>query len=132
MLILKGAEMTNTTQTDLLDGVEPAPENGLPTWDDCQLIIENFGFRQKAEAGLEGQVLDTPQSTPNPTELHRFIYEYDDADPYRSAWFMHRLEALLEANRKQVLLEAADKLDAAFGGNAGIMFRSIVEGANDA
>jgi len=28
--------------------------------------------------------------------LHRFIYEYDDADPYRSAWFLHRLELVLE------------------------------------
>jgi hypothetical protein len=29
------------------------------------------------------------------TALHRFIYEYDDADSYRSAWFLHRLELVL-------------------------------------
>jgi hypothetical protein len=33
------------------------------------------------------------------SELHRFIYEYDDADPYRSAWFLHRLERLLNEVR---------------------------------
>jgi hypothetical protein len=75
---------------------EQAPANSLPTWGECNLIIENHEFRIRAEAGLEGAVLDTPPTTPVPTELHRFIYEYDDADECRSAWFMHRLEKLLE------------------------------------
>lgn len=81
-------------------GVDPvaldaAPSNSLPTWSECNRIIENDEFRKRAEAGLEGQVLDTPRTTPVPTALHRFIHEYDDADSYRSAWFMHRLEQVL-------------------------------------
>ena len=76
--------------------LEQAPENSLPTWSECDLIIQNDDFRKRAEAGLEGQVLDTPRTTPVPTELHRFIHEYDDADPYRSAWFLHRLECVLK------------------------------------
>ena len=76
--------------------LEPTLENSLPTWSECNLIIQNDDFRKRAEAGLEGQVLDTPRTTPVPTELHRFIHEYDDADPYRSAWFLHRLECVLK------------------------------------
>ena len=76
--------------------LESAPENSLPAWSECNLIIQNDDFRKRAEAGLEGQVLDTPRTTPVPTELHRFIHEYDDADPYRSAWFLHRLECVLK------------------------------------
>ena len=75
---------------------EQAPENSLPTWSECNLIIENDEFRKRAEAGLEGQVLDTPRTTPEPTALHYFIHEYDDSDPYRSAWFLHRLECVLK------------------------------------
>ena len=75
---------------------EPAPENSLPSWSECNLIIENDEFRKRAAAGLEGQVLDTPRTTPKPTALHYFIHEYDDADPYRSGWFLHRLECVLK------------------------------------
>jgi hypothetical protein len=75
--------------------LDAAPSNSLPTWSECNRIIENDEFRKRAEAGLEGQVLDTPRTTPVPTALHRFIHEYDCADSYRSAWFMHRLEQVL-------------------------------------
>lgn len=77
------------------DEREPAPESSLPNWSECNRIIENHVFRQRAAAGLEGQVIDTPPTSPEPTELHRFIYEYDDSDSYRSAWFMHRLEKVI-------------------------------------
>lgn len=75
--------------------VAEAPANNLPSWEECRLIIENDEFRQRAAAGREGHVLDTPRTTLEPTELHRFIYEYDDADPVASAWFLHRLEKLV-------------------------------------
>jgi hypothetical protein len=78
---------------------EAAPHNSLPDWYECQRILDNADFRKRAEAGLEGQVLATPPSTPEPTELHRFIYEYDDADPHRSAWFLHQLELVLKEAR---------------------------------
>lgn len=80
---------------------EQAPPHSLPDWSLCQLIIDNHEFRQRAAEGLEGQVLDTPPTTPMPTALRRFIYEYDDADPHRSAWFMHRLELVLQEARAQ-------------------------------
>ena len=94
---------------------EQAPENSLPTWSECNLIIENDEFRKRAEAGLEGQVLDTPRTTPEPTALHRFIHEYDDSDPYRSAWFLHRLECVLKEvttppQRKPLPFEQVDSL----------------------
>lgn len=79
--------------------LDPAPPNSLPPWSVCARIIHNATFRKRAAAGLEGSVLDLPPTTPEPTELHRFIHEYDDADPYRSAWFMHRLELLLNEVR---------------------------------
>lgn len=55
------------------------PENKLPSWDACHEAIE------------------VGQETP----LHRFIYEYDDADSVCSAWFLHRLETLIDAVRAE-------------------------------
>jgi len=78
---------------------EPAPESSLPDWSECNRIIENHEFRQRAAAGLEGQVFDLPPTTPEPSALHRFIYEYDDADSHRSAWFLYRLEQVINEVR---------------------------------
>jgi hypothetical protein len=100
----KRVEKTVENEHDPKD-VGDAPSNSLPTWYECELIIKNDEFCKRTKAGLESQVLDTPRTTPIPTALHRFIYEYDDADSYRSEWFMHRLE--------QVLKEAAAQLPAA-------------------
>lgn len=80
---------------------DAAPPNSLPSWQECQRIIKNQEFRERARAGLEVGVLDLPPTTPEPTEIHRFIYEYDDADRYKSAWFMHRLELALATAAKQ-------------------------------
>lgn len=77
------------------DEREPAPPNNLPDFEECARLIENAEFRARAAAGLEGAVLMTIDQSPEPTELHRFIHEYDDADSYRSAWFMHRLEKVV-------------------------------------
>lgn len=90
--------MTDNTQSQapiLSAELAEAPKHSLPNWSECSRIVENHAFRARAVAGLEGQVLDTPAG-PSPTALHRFIHEYDDADPYRSAWFLHRLELVLQ------------------------------------
>jgi hypothetical protein len=84
----------------------PAPSNNLPSWTECSRIIENHAFRERAAQGLEGSVLDLPPTSPKPTALHRFIYEYDDADSYRSAWFLHRLELLINEVRAAPTVEA--------------------------
>lgn len=72
---------------------EPAPPNSLPDWDECALRVANSEHVAKRVAG-GGYGADDDVKLAN--ELHRFIHEYDDADPYRSAWFMHRLERLIE------------------------------------
>jgi hypothetical protein len=92
-------EVRRMADTMTEETVEDAPPNSLPDWYECQRILDNADFRKRAAAGLEGSVLDTPPTTPEPTELHRFIYEYDDADPHRSAWFLHRLELVLNEAR---------------------------------
>lgn len=65
-----------------------APTHNLPTWSKCEIVI------------------NTPKETP----LHRFIYEYDDANGFKSDWFMHRLELVIKdaekAGRKQALEDA--------------------------
>lgn len=95
-------EALNTEQ--VYKDTVPAPKNSLPTWSECKLIIENDEFGKRVKAGLENQVLDTKRTTPKPTELHRFIYEYDDADSYRSDWFLHRLECVIKEALEQPLL----------------------------
>lgn len=87
---------------------EQAPLHDLPTWTECDLIIENHEFRQRAAAGLEGAVLDLPEVMPAPTALHRFIHEYDDSDPYRSDWFMHRLELVVKEAQGNVQPKGTD------------------------
>lgn len=74
------------------------PANSLPPWTECAAIVSNSDFAGKS-APEDGQ-------GPRPgselaSALHRFIYEYDDADPFNSAWFLHRLELVLnEAKRR--------------------------------
>ena len=82
----------------LLDAREPAPPNSLPTWEECAVRVDNSDFIAKrvAEGGY-GFDADGKLAT----QLHRFIYEYDDADPYRSAWFLHRLELVLEEAKRE-------------------------------
>jgi hypothetical protein len=48
------------------------------------------GIKRQAEGGY-----GVDDDLPLATELHRFLHEYDDADPHRSAWFRHRLERLI-------------------------------------
>lgn len=84
--------------TAMLEAGEPAPPNSLPTWAECVLRVDNSDFIAKRVAeGGRGPDADTKLAT----ELHRFIYEYDDADPYRSAWFLHRLELVLEEAKRE-------------------------------
>ena len=80
------------------DGLEDAPPNSLPTWSECALRVDNSESIAKRVA--EGGYGPEPDSL-LATELHRFIYEYDDADPYRSAWFMHRLELVIEEVKRE-------------------------------
>ena len=83
---------------DVRGAGDPAPPNNLPTWAECALRVDNSDFISKRVA--EGGYGPEPDSK-LATELHRFIYEYDDADPYRSAWFLHRLELVLEEARRE-------------------------------
>jgi hypothetical protein len=83
-----------------MDDLEQAPPNSLPTWDECALRVSNSEYIAKrvAEGGY-GAEADSMLAS----ELHRFIHEYDDADPYRSGWFLHRLELLLNETRAEAL-----------------------------
>lgn len=79
---------------------ESAPPNNLPPWDECALRVENSDFIAKRVAeGGHGPDADSKLAT----HLHRFIYEYDVVDPYSSAWFLHRLELVLEEARAELL-----------------------------
>jgi hypothetical protein len=83
--------------------VEALPKNNLPSYDECRMRVHNSDFIEKrlAEGGY-GPEADSKLAT----QLHRFIHEYDDADPVRSAWFLHRLELLLEETKVAALAAA--------------------------
>lgn len=84
--------MTDTTQQER----EAAPANNLPNWSECALRVANSEhFKKSIAEGGHGPDADAKLAT----ELHRFIHEYDDADSYRSAWFLHRLELLIKEVR---------------------------------
>lgn len=76
-----------------------APHSTLPIWSECKLRVENSDFIAKRVAeggyGADHEALLA-------TELHRFIYEYDDTDAYKSEWFRHRLEKLLQETKAAV------------------------------
>ena len=72
---------------------EPAPGSSLPTWEECALRVENSEYIEKrVDGGGYGPDGDSLLATP----IHRFIYEYQDADECRATWFRHRLELALE------------------------------------
>lgn len=75
---------------------EQAPPNSLPSWKECSLRVHNSDFIAKrvAQGGYGNE-----DNVKVASHLHRFIYEYDDANPYRSAWFLHRLELVLQEAR---------------------------------
>lgn len=87
--------------TKMVDGErEVAPPNNLPNWAECKLRVENSKFINKRVAdGGHGAEQDSKLAK----ELHRFIHEYDEKDPYRSSWFLHRLEKLLDETRIEAL-----------------------------
>ena len=72
---------------------DSVPKNNLPDWNECRIRVENSEYVEKriAEGGF-GFEADGLYAN----ELHRFIHEYDCSEPYSSAWFMHRLEKLIE------------------------------------
>lgn len=105
---------------------DAAPPNSLPDWDECAMRVANSDFIAKRVAeGGHGPEHDSKLAT----ELHRFIYEYDDADPYRSAWFLHRLEKLINEIKTNASLpidfKQASELLAMFGGEAGMVSLQI-------
>jgi len=71
---------------------DEAPTNSLPTYEECALRVGNAKYLK--DNNLENDA--SHHGTPLPTPLHEFIYEYDCADAYKSAWWMHRLEKLIE------------------------------------
>jgi len=73
-----------------------APPNNLPDWNECSLRLENKEFLE--ENGFNKLISSDGPLLPNP--IHEFIYEYDDKDPYKSAWFLHRLENLINFVRE--------------------------------
>lgn len=68
------------------------PTNKLPSWNECMIRVDNEKYLN--DNNLENDDYYCDALLPN--ELHRFIYEYDDADPVRSAWFLHRLDKLID------------------------------------
>ena len=78
---------------------EQAPDNNLPTWGECKLRVDNSEFiAKRVNEGGHGNDDNSPQAS----ALHRFIYEYDDANPYRSRWFLHRLEQVIEEIQRSI------------------------------
>jgi hypothetical protein len=91
---------------------EPAPPHSLPEWHECQSVIEAHEFHLRAIAGKEGpQLITIDPDAREPTELERFINEYDDADRYRSEWFLYRLEKLIKSIRAEQKPQPAAHVD---------------------
>lgn len=112
------AECTLNPDREQITEVE-APSNSLPSWSECNLRVGNSEWLKDNDIEADHDSL-----TANP--LHEFIYEYDDSDAYKSAWFLHRLEKLIDFIRSEPqpdvsqLVEARDLLS---------MFRGVIGGA---
>lgn len=87
---------------------EKAPKHNLPTWKECMLLEANSRFEYTGPISIEPE----PELTP----LHEFILEYDDNDEYKSDWFMHRLEKLVNYVKVQTIYEAIDNCTLHYGG----------------
>ena len=73
------------------DTATGSPLSDLPSWEDCKIRVANREFIEKEELNIN----DFPEPHNMPNELHEFLYEYDESDDYKSAWFRHRLERLI-------------------------------------
>ena len=82
---------------------EMAPRTNLPAWDECHESIEAV----KGWDELSG--FERPR---DPTALEQFIYDYDDADPVSSSWFMHRLAKVIEEASSDFKMEDGALADA--------------------
>lgn len=98
-----------STDSEQVTEIE-APSNSLPSWSECNLRVGNSEWLKDNDREAECDSL-----TANP--LHEFIYEYDDSDAYKSAWFLHRLENLIGFIRSEqhpspdaALVEALERL----------------------
>ena len=73
-----------------------APSNNLPTWAECNKRMSNRAHLESIGAIKDGVLIDDYYfETLLPDPIHEFIYEYDDTDAYKSAWFLHRLELVI-------------------------------------
>lgn len=88
-----------------------APSHSLPDWSECNLRVGNSEWLKDNSRKPEHDSLTA-------TPLHEFIYEYDDSDTYKSAWFLHRLEKLIGFIKSEqvptsdvsVLVEALERI----------------------
>ena len=103
------AEATLAATQPSADAVlEPAPANSLPAWSECAIRVGNSKtIEQRVKEGGYGNEYNAPVAS----QLHRFIYEYDDDDPYRSAWFMHRLELLIQEIKAEAAFASPQPAD---------------------
>ena len=85
-------EQRKSGQVDTIVMPDDAPTNNLPTYEECALRVSNAEYLK--ENDLENDDFYHDALLPNP--IHEFIYEYDCADKYKSAWWMRRLEKLIE------------------------------------
>lgn len=82
---------------------DKAPKNNLPDWNECRMRVENSRYiAERVADGGHGPEADSNLAS----QLHTFIYEYDDADPFKSAWFLHRLELVIKEAKEQALAES--------------------------
>ena len=78
-----------------------APKNNLPSWDRCRDMCTKV-----LDAEMKYVVISYDVGNP----IAGFIYEYDDANDYKSAWFMHRLERLIDYVRDTTIKSIQDDM----------------------
>lgn len=87
---------------------QDTPTNSLPDWKDCNLRVSNSNYVE-ARIASGGYGFDDDGHYAN--ELHKFIYEYDCENEYKSAWWRHRLEMMIEFVKAEAVDEYKAKHD---------------------
>jgi len=95
-----------------ITNLEQAPKHNLPNWKECALRVGNQKYLADKGAIKDGKIVDDfYYDALLPEQIHAFIYEYDDSDEYKSSWFLHRLELLLNETKQQSIADAQKLID---------------------
>ena len=85
-----------------------APKSNLPSWGKYKSMCTEILYADGRY--IDGISVDNVTNYDIGNPIVGFIYEYDDLDDYKSAWFRYRLERLIDYVRDTTIKSIQDDM----------------------